>query len=673
MNLTKQITLFFSILFITYTNAQKYELGNVTIAELEEKQHPIEPEAPAAILFEKGTVNFEYYQNDDGFNMYTKVHVKIKIYKKEGYEWANKAIKYYIETSMRETVSFNDAVTYNLVAGKIEKTKLKKDGEFDEKINKYWSRKKIAMPNVKEGSIIEFEYTIKSPNIVAMKDWSFQTSIPVNYSEFKTYIPEYFVYKPIQRGFIFPKATVEKTTSSLTINSIERKKSLGFSSVKSTFDSQKIEYQETKTTYIANNLPSMKDEAFVNNIDNYTSSISHELSMTRFPEQPFKTYSTDWETVTKNIYENDNFGTELNKTGYFKNDITALLSGLTTRDEKIATIFSFVKSKVKWNEYYGYSCDDGVKAAYKNNIGNVAEINLMLTAMLRYAGIEANPVLLSTRSNGIALFPNRTAFNYVIAAVETENSLILLDATEQYSVPNVLPIRDLNWFGRLIRKDGTSTQVNLNPTSLSAEICNLQVKLDAKGLITGKIRKQQTAYNALLFRKKNISLNKESYLEKLEEKASIEVSEYNRENDLELSKPIIETFSFNEADGYEIINDKLYISPLFFLSVTENPFKQENREYPVDFGFPFQEKYYISIEIPEGYSVESMPEQAAFSFVENACLFKFYISSTGNNIQIQIINTINLAIIPASYYLGLKEYYKNIIEKQNEKIVLKKL
>jgi hypothetical protein len=56
--------------------------------------------------------------------------------------------------------------------------------------------------------------------------------------------------------------------------------------------------------------------------------------------------------------------------------------------------------------------------AYKDKTGNVAEINLMLTAMLRYAGLNANPVLVSTRSNGIAMFPNRTAFNYVIAAVE---------------------------------------------------------------------------------------------------------------------------------------------------------------------------------------------------------------------------------------------------------------
>jgi hypothetical protein len=91
-----------------------------------------------------------------------------------------------------------------------------------------------------------------------------------------------------------------------------------------------------------------------------------------------------------------------------------------------------------------------LKKAYKDKTGNVAEINLMLTAMLRYAGLNANPVLVSTRSNGIAMFPNRTAFN-MCSRLKTEvNSF---EPSDIYSTPNVLPLQTLNWFGRLIRKD----------------------------------------------------------------------------------------------------------------------------------------------------------------------------------------------------------------------------
>src|SRR5690606_1550977 len=154
--------------------------------------------------------------------------------------------------------------------------------------------------------------------------------------------------------------------------------------------------------------------------------------------------------------------------------------------EKILTILNHVKSNVKWDKYYGYSCDKGVRKAYQEKSGNVAEVNLMLTAMLRYAGLTANPVLVSTRSNGVALFPNRTAYNYVIAAVETEKGYILLDASDKFSVPNVLPLRALNWYGRLIRKDGTSEEIDLMPKKPSSDIVFMNYSIDAEGKVAGK-------------------------------------------------------------------------------------------------------------------------------------------------------------------------------------------
>ena len=159
-----------------------------------------------------------------------------------------------------------------------------------------------------------------------------------------------------------------------------------------------------------------------------------------------------------------------------------------------------MKSTIKWNKYTGYDCDLGVKKAYKEKTGNIGDINLMLTAMLRYAGLTANPVLVSTRSNGIALFPNRTAFNYVIALVETPNGNVLLDASDKYSVPNVLPIRTLNWNGRLIRKDGTSEEVDLMPKRSSNDMVFMNYSIDADGKVTGKTRRQCTDYSALITR-----------------------------------------------------------------------------------------------------------------------------------------------------------------------------
>jgi hypothetical protein len=667
----KSLIILFVFLSFSNINAQKFELGKVTIAELQEKEHPKDPSASASVLFEKGDVRFEFTQ-EKGFIMVLTVKEKIKIYKKEGYDWANKKVLYRISNGVNESVSFSDAVTFNLVNGEIEKTKLKNDGIFDEKINKYYGNKKIVMPNVKEGAIIEYEYVLRSPIIGSLREWNFQSSIPVNYSEYKTYVPEYYVFNQSVKGFLNPIISVEKTRRS--VNYMYRETNENGAVVANSTSREKLEYQETQTTYLLENIPAMKNEAFVNNIDNYTASVSNELIMTKYPYSNVKSYSTDWESVAKTIYDYDDFGPELNKTGYFEEDLKVVIAGLSSPEEKFLAIFNYVKSSVKWNDYYGYSCNDGVKKAYKDKTGNVAEINLMLTAMLRYAGLTANPVLVSTRSNGIALFPNRTAFDYVIAAVEIQEGLVLLDATEKYSLPNVLPLRDLNWFGRLIRKDRTSVAVDLMPKTLSKEIINTSFVINSNGVITGKVRKQLTDHEALYFRQKNIITSKDNYLEELENKNNaIEITDYVRENDLNLAKPILETYTFKDSKDFESIDGKIYIAPLLFLSTKVNPFKQEVRAYPIDFGYPIENKYNIMIEIPEGYAVESLPVSMNIATPDNIGTYKYIIGATGNKIQISITSDINTAIVPADYYTALKEFFQKMIDKQNEKIVIKKV
>jgi len=672
----KRQNVLIAFLFLVTLNltAQKHELGKVTIDELKEKVYPLDTSAVAAVLFKKGDVHFEY-SGDDGFEMQIKVSCKIKIYKKEGYDYANFARLYDISGNSKESLNFSNAYTYNLVNGKIEKTKLKSDGEFDEKINKYLNRKKITMPNVKEGSIIEFEYLLKSYKYGIIDEWEFQSSVPVKYSEFTTYIPEYFVYNAITKGFILPKTV--KNAKARTINYTYIKNfepGMNTANTATNRINSSLDFDEQIFTYSISDIPALKEEAFVNNIKNYTSSISHELSMTRYPGENPKSYSTDWESVTKTIYDSENFGSELSKTGYFEDDVETLLVGLTSQNEKIAVIFNFVKSKVKWNEYNSIYCNGGVKKAYKENTGNVAEINLMLTAMLRYAKIDANPVLISTRSNGIALFPNTTAYNYVIAAVEIENDLILLDATNKNALPNILPTRDLNWVGRMIRKDGTSASVDLMPKTLSNDFTNIIVSVANDGTIEGKIREQHFDYNAYLFRNNFGDASKESYLEYLEKKLNnTEVSDYDVTGKKELGEPVVENYSFKNNNSVEIIGDKMYFAPLFFFATTENLFKQEKREYPVDFVFPNKDRFIINITIPEGYTVESLPKSISIPMTDKLIDVKYQITTAGNKIQLSYTKDTNTSIVTSEYYEELKAIFNEIVKKETEKIVLKKL
>ncbi|MES2411670.1 MAG: transglutaminase, partial [Bacteroidota bacterium] len=133
-----------------FSFSQKNELGRVTLDELNEKRCPSDSSAPAAILFNIGRTYFDY-SHDLGFEIVTELSAKIKIYKKEGYDYSNYSIGYFVGGKSKEKVIITKAFTFNAVNNKIEKTKLSNSGEFEEKVNNNWIVKKITLPNVKEG------------------------------------------------------------------------------------------------------------------------------------------------------------------------------------------------------------------------------------------------------------------------------------------------------------------------------------------------------------------------------------------------------------------------------------------------------------------------------------------------------------------------------------------
>ncbi|MFI0490388.1 DUF3857 domain-containing protein [Flavobacterium sp.] len=660
----KTIAVLLLLILFSKSFAQKLELEKISISELEEKKHPIDTSAVAAILFNKARTFFGY-DLKNGFSINTEYIFRIKIYKTEGLKWADYKVPYYVgyENYNDDRVDFSNCVTYNLENGVIVKTKLKSEGDLNKKVNKYWNEASITMPNVKVGSVIEFKYILKSENIVKFPNFDFQYEIPVNHSQYRTEIPLFFIYKAIVTGLFPVKSEAKIVTGSLSYADkydITRSKSVSF--------------RQINSNYSAENIPALVEEPYVDNIQNYRSTIQHELEKTQFYEEPVKDYSKTWEGVAKTIYEDKSFGKELNERLYIEQDLKTILKNVTSELERIDVIFKFVQNKMNWNNQKGYYTDKGVKKAYLEGIGNTAEINFILISMLNNAGINANPVLLSTIENGIPFYPSRTVFNYVIAAVEVDGKQILLDATNKNTVQNVLPLYALNWAGRLIRPDGSSQEINLVTDLSSNNTINMKVEIGSNGKITGKSRIQRTDYEAFTFRVKNRGINQENYLEKLENDLNeIKISDYTIENAANLSKPIIENFTFISDNECEIIGGKMYINPLLFFTHTKNPFVLGKRQFPIYFGYPKQEKFNLSFQIPEGYAVESIPKSIKIATGENVGVYVFNILAEGNTIQIQVVKNINKAVVSENFYDVLKAFYQQMIDKQNEKIVLKKI
>lgn len=649
------------LLFVTFLNAQDFEMGKVSVNELQQKFHPSDTSANAAVIYNKASTSVVY--EEGGFYAIQEFEIRIKIYKKEGFEAANFSMPYLIddENNNRDNLKITDAATYNLVDGTIVKSKLKDEGVFREKIDNSWKMLSFTLPNVREGSVIEFKYILKVDNITSFFKFDFQRSIPVDYAQYTTYVPLSYAYKYIFTG----KVDIKTESSTKSIND---RFSYGYGRAGN------LSYEQLITTHTARNIRALQQEEYVDNITNYRASVQYELELIKSSEKNDKNLAHTWEGMAKTIYKNKYFGGQLSTKGYFEKDLSKIINDSLSAYERMKAIFNYVRDRMTWDKDKSMFPDIEVKTAYAEKTGNNAAINFILIAMLNAEGLNANPVLLSTIDNGIADFPNLTAFNYVIAAVDIEGKKILMDASSKYNVPGILPEYALNRTGRLIVKDGTSEEINLTPAFNSKKTVSIISTVHQDGKISGKAKIIRNDYQASVFREQYLQENKEKYLEEFENNSkNIHIENYKLENENNLDSPLQETFDFTGENFTEIIGDKMVIQPMLFFTQTKNPFVQDERIMPIYFGYPYEDKFIFNIEIPAGYVIESVPQSLTITTGEDVALFKYTIQSAANRIQLVITSEINTMLVAPEFYTAVKEYYEKNIHKQNEKIILKKI
>lgn len=662
------------ILGFCQVKAQNYDFGKVSKSELQEKFHPKDSSADAAILYRKETIAFNFNQNL-GFVQERNVQMRIKIYNEAGFDWANKKVYLYKGNSaVKENVKGLKGYTFNLEGGKVKKDKLKGSAVFEEEISENYTAESFILPNVKAGSVLEYTYTITSSS-PTIDDVNLQFSIPMNALDVKIATPQFYSYN----RFLNPKAiflasikesTKQKNISTGSTSTATR----GDNTTGGSFGSNSTDYVETIAMLNEVDIPALTAESFSGNINNFKAKLSMELSaFLNANGVVTKSFTSTWNKVSKTIYENENFGRQLDKSGFFKDDLNMLIADVEDDFQKAFIVESLVKSKVKWNGTYGKYAQKGIRTAYKEGEGNVGDINLLVTAMLRSLGVNANPVLVSTRNNGFPLFPTREGFNYVICMVVSGDSYMLIDATELYSTNNVLPQRVLNWKGRLLNEDGSSRWVDLESNKKSTESSMLNVTLNDDLSATGKVRQNITSYSALNYRKKYTNVSEEDHIKALEaNKGDLVISELNYENDKDIIKPVRVSYSYELTDAVDDIGGNLYVTPMLFMGTKESPFKLAQRNYPIDFVVPFEDKYLVNIALPEGYKVEALPETLAIEFKGGESKFVYIAKLNGKYLQLKVEFEVNNPYISPADYESFKAFFEKTVEKQAEQIVLTK-
>ncbi|MAU26276.1 MAG: transglutaminase [Muricauda sp.] len=635
------------ILTLHFASAQEVKFGKISKEELLEKEYAPDRSANAAILYKNQKT---YFLTTNGVNsLVTEIHERIKIYNKEGFEYATETIDLFKTRYDDELVRKIKAVTYNLKDGEIVEDELDKDQIFKTEASYNYNQVKFTMPNVQEGSVIEFMYVIKSPFIWNIDEFQFQYDIPVKQMIAELRTPKGFHFKQTPKGYynVYPKTSTSRDN--------------------------RIGMDVVINKYHAVQVPAMKKEAYVDNIDNYRSGVMFELVYVDIPGY-YKSFAQSWGDVAKTIGNSDDYKNELDKTKSFDDELDAVITGKSSQIDKMKAIFKHVKNTITWNGRDGKYFQYGLKKALKEKKGNAADINLLMVAMLRYAGIDANPVVISTKENAIPFFPTLDRLNYVIAYANIDGKQYFLDATEEFSDINVLPVKDYNWKGMLIdNQKMVWQQINVISPKQSNKLYSVNLKLSEDGSCEGTYKSRFDRHSAFAFRKNFKNTELDSYLSSMEEQFSgIEIDGHEVKNADVYEGPVSESFKFYNDYAADVIDGKLYFEPLSFMRMEENPFKSEERMYPIDFGYPFKDTYMVNVDIPEGYVVESKPEPIVVKLPNDLGRFKYILSDNGSKINVLVNFEINRAILSPDLYPILREFFKQIIAKESEKVVLAK-
>ena len=655
-NLLKHGILFLCIAsFALSTNlyAQKAPMkyGKVSMDELKMKTYEKDTSAVAVYLCDYGVSEIPFMSTTNSFQYNFTRTRRIKILKQEGLQYADLKFSYNKKYFKVGTVK---GCTYNLENGKIVKTKINAKDRILEKSSDEINTYKLALANVKPGSVVEFSYQLTTDIPWNIGPWYFQHEIPCVWSEFRVNVPEYFDYKKNGKGYL----AFQVNDHNYGTGSINQRS-----------------YTIDKYRFVVQDAPAFKKEPYTTTSKNYMSGVEFEIAGFKDFYGVYYDKTGNWDKINKDLMDSDYFGQQLKTGAYLKEVVEEINAKAKTEEVKMLAAFNYVKSTMKWNEYSSKYTTTTLRSAFKEKKGNVADINLLLVVLLNKLGVKADPVILSTRSNGLlSIFsPSSSQFNYVIACCTIGDKKFYLDATDPNCPCNLLPKRCINDKGRLISKEG-SYFVDIKSGSASKKATIAKMNLTDDGVISGVLDVSLNGYAALRFRDSYQNKSENELLESMDEvykTFDVESSEIKNLKDSE--KGVLNHMEVEMNEEIDTSNDLIYFNPFLVNKLEENPFSLEERKYPVDYTYPIDETFMLELTIPDGYTIESKPEPANLNLPERSAQYMYSVNQNGNKVMVVSRFKINKRTFLFNEYANLKEFYNLVVAKNAEMIVFKRL
>lgn len=630
----------FSVLsLLTVAQTKVPDFGIITDEEQKLKECSFDPEADAIIIFDKAIAD----HNGD-HNLVTTRRIRMKILKEKGIRRGNIEIYYYSKEDF-ENISDIQASVYNFNETGLLSTKTVAPASvFRQKLNERVSVVKFAIPDVKVGSILEYQYVSTMKHYGGLDDWSFQSDIPTMLSSY---------YLTILPNSEFAYQVYKRSDLPIVV---------------------KPDKYEGKILFEMNNIAGLRDEPFMDSRRDYVQRVQFQLSGYQGMFGSRMRYMTTWDELGREQMSSPYLGQQLGKNLSGTSELLSTVKTIPDQYRKMKIIYEFVNKTMNWNGYDSRGSSDGIKDAWDKRKGTSGEVNMILINLLKSADLDVSPLLVSKHGNGKinSNYPFIDQFNCVMAYVTIGEKTYVLDASD-YTPPDLIPLSAINTDAFIVsRKRSKGSIIRLEDNAhMNKNLVAVMARVNTTGAMEGNASVYSYDYSRLQ-RCKDYNLRQKTYTEKyftgpFTEMKLDSLQMENIDND---SLPLSQHFRFslpaNVSGDYTLINTNL------FSGFEKNPFISDVRFSNVDYNCMQNHVISLNIAIPDNMEPEALPKNLRLIMPDTSVTFSREMARSEQLLSIRYKINLTHSIFTADEYPYLKEFYKKMIGILNEQIVLRK-
>jgi hypothetical protein len=320
---------------------------------------------------------------------------------------------------------------------------------------------------------------------------------------------------------------------------------------------------------------------------------------------------------------------------------------------------------------------NNVEDVWKRGYGNGLQLTWLFLALARAAGFEAYPVMVSVRS---VYFFNPAIMNP--SQLDTNVVLVKLNGKDVYCDPGTLyvPFGLLPWAEtavqglRLDKDGGTWVRTDLPQSSVSRIERKADLKLDDTGSLAGKLTITFTGLEALSRRQEERNVDEADRKKFLEDQVKeyipvgIDVELTNKPDWGSSSETLVAQYDL-KVPGWASSAGRRALLPVALFGATEKRvFEVSSRVHPIYFEFPFRKMDDVTIELPLGWEVSSVPPLKNQD--SKAIVYTLKVDNDKGTLRLSRTLNVDVLLLDAKLYPTLRAFFQIVRAADEQQVVL---